>query len=54
MVDKEGGTPERVTFAPGFDGFPVFSPDGEWLVFASNRADAGSGQTNLFLARWVE
>ncbi|UCE84972.1 MAG: M28 family peptidase [Deltaproteobacteria bacterium] len=52
-VGLEGGEPERITFTPEFDGFPMFSPDGRWLVFASNRA-GGRGQTNLFIARWVE
>ena len=54
MVDKRGGDPERITSAPGFDGFPHMSPDGRWLVWASNRADPGSHETNLFIARWVE
>jgi Tol biopolymer transport system component len=52
-VDLHGGAPERITYTPEFDGFPMFSPDGRWLVFASNRA-GGRGQTNLFIARWVE
>ncbi len=54
MVDKRGGEPERITLAPGFDGFPHMSPDGRWLVWASNRSDPGSHETNLFIARWVE
>jgi len=45
--------PERITHTAGFDGFPMFSPDGKYLVFASNRAnEQGSHDTNLFLARW--
>jgi Tol biopolymer transport system component len=54
LVGKDGGEPERVTTAPGFDGFPQFSPDGEWLVWASNRAEPEGRETNIFLARWVE
>ena len=54
MMDKSGGTPERVTTAPGFDGFPHFSPDGRWIVWASNRANPTGHETNLFLARWVD
>ena len=53
-VGDDGRNLERVTTAPGFDGFPVFSPDGEWLVWASNRADLQSHETNLFIAEWVE
>jgi len=45
---------ERITTAPSFDGFPMFSPDGKWLVFASNRANKeGERDTDLYLARWV-
>ncbi len=54
-VNIDGSNLERITYAPGFDGFPMFSPDGQWLVFSSNRATApGQGDTNIFLARWVE
>ncbi|MDY7231671.1 M20/M25/M40 family metallo-hydrolase [Hyalangium rubrum] len=54
-VNIDGSNLERITHAPGFDGFPMFSPDGQWLVFSSNRATApGQGDTNIFLARWVE
>jgi Tol biopolymer transport system component len=54
MIDKRGGAQERVTTAPGFDGFPHFSPDGRWMVWSSNRADPASHETNLFLARWED
>lgn len=48
------GKKTRITTAPGFDGFPMFSPDGRWLVFASNRANqAGQRDTDLYIARWV-
>jgi TolB protein len=52
-VGLQGGDPVPVTRDPTFDGFPMFSPDGEWLVFASNRGAKGRGETNLFLARWL-
>lgn len=54
MVDKRGGEPERITRAPGFDGFPHVSPDGKWIVWSSNRADPASHETNLFVARWKD
>lgn len=51
----EGVPPmERITYYEGFDGFPMFSPDGQYLVFASNRHGNKPGETNLFVARWVE
>ncbi|HEY4121816.1 MAG TPA: hypothetical protein VGM56_28310 [Byssovorax sp.] len=45
---------ERVTFYDGFDAFPMFSPDGAYVVFASNRHGSKPGETNLFVARWAE
>ncbi|MET0593726.1 MAG: M20/M25/M40 family metallo-hydrolase [Polyangiaceae bacterium] len=54
-VDDTGTNLERITSAPGFDGFPMFSPDGKWLAFSSNRATSkGSHDTNVFLASWVD
>jgi len=47
-------TVERITHSPVFEAFPVFSPDGRYLVFASNRAGRKPGDTNLFIAEWVD
>ena len=42
--------PARVTFAEGFDGLPVFAPDGKRLAWTSAR---GRGkQSQLFFADW--
>ncbi len=45
---------ERITFNDTFDGFPMFSPDGKKIVFASNRNAKAQGETNVFIADWVE
>src|SRR5439155_22027462 len=51
LVDAEGKRqPVRVTFTDGFDGLPVFSPDGKQLCWTSGRTPDGKSQ--LFLANW--
>ena len=52
LVGKDGSGLERVTTAPGFDGFPVFSPDGEFVVWASSRDKPEGHEMNLFIAKW--
>ena len=54
LVNLDGTGLERVTFNDTFDGFPMFSPDGKKLVFASNRNDAKPGETNVFIAEWID
>jgi len=54
LVGEDGTGLERITASEGFDGFPMFSPDGKTLAFCSNRHGARRGETNVFLADWVE
>lgn len=54
VVNVDGSGLERITFNESFDGFPMFSPDGKKLVFASNRNAKTRGDTNVFIADWVE
>ena len=54
MIGTDGNGLERITYNSTFDGFPVFSKDGTKLVFASNRNNKVRGETNIFIADWVE
>ncbi|MFV0388192.1 MAG: TolB family protein [Pyrinomonadaceae bacterium] len=54
MVNVDGTELERITTFDSFDGFPMFSPDGKKLVFSSNRNAQKPGDTNVFIADWVE
>ncbi len=42
-IDEDGraGPPERLTTSPGHDMHPRFSPDDEWVLFTSQRAELG-------------
>lgn len=54
MIGVDGHRLERITYAPEFDGFPMFTRDGKKLVFASNRHGSRRGETNIFVADWVD
>ncbi|HZQ68519.1 MAG TPA: hypothetical protein VFA68_08360 [Terriglobales bacterium] len=52
-VDLQGHNLERITYTEGFDGFPMFSPDGTKLVWISGRNAKVPHETNVFIADWV-
>lgn len=55
LIGTDGTGLERVTTHPDFDGFPMFNPaDPRSFVFASNRGGNVEGETNVYLADWVE
>jgi len=54
IVSIDSNELERITFNETFDGFPMFSPDGSQLVFASNRDAAAEGDTNVFIVDWMD
>jgi len=54
MINLDGTGLERITTHPLFDSFPMFSSDGKMLVWASNRNQKQRGDTNIFIADWVD
>ena len=54
IINIDGTGLEQITFNETFDSFPMFSPDGRYLVFASNRQALNEGDTNVFVAEWVD
>ncbi|NOG54413.1 MAG: hypothetical protein HND57_08815 [Planctomycetes bacterium] len=50
-----GTNKTRITHATGFDGLPVFSPDGEWMMWTSQRTDNPKmkGKSQIWAARFV-
>jgi eukaryotic-like serine/threonine-protein kinase len=47
IVDLQRWTFTRLTNYPGYDYYPIWSPDGEWIVFSSDR----DGPPNLYRVR---
>jgi TolB protein len=54
MINVDGSELEQITYNDTFDGFPMFTRDGKHLVFASNRFNKKPGDTNIFIADWIE
>jgi TolB protein len=54
LINIDGTGLEQITFNETFDGFPMFTKDGKQLVFCSNRVNKNEGDTNVFIASWVE
>lgn len=51
LIDREGKSrPVRVTYSEGFDGLPVFSPDGRRLSWTSDRTPGK--RSHIFFAEW--
>lgn len=52
MVAIDGTGLKRLTNNTYFDSFPMFSPDGKYLAFASNRDAENPRATHVFKAEW--
>ncbi|HJZ87164.1 MAG TPA: hypothetical protein VKN99_18450 [Polyangia bacterium] len=51
LMHDDGSRLERVTFQDGFDGLPVFSPDGRKVMWTSTRV---GGESQIFVADWKD
>jgi Tol biopolymer transport system component len=54
LINRDGTGLEQVTFDESFDAFPMFTADGKKIVWASNRNPVTEGNTNIFIADWVD
>ena len=54
LINRDGTGLEQVTFDESFDAFPMFTNDGKQIVWASNRNPVTEGNTNIFIADWVD
>lgn len=54
LINVDGSGLERVTWEEQFDSFPMWTSDGKKLVWASNRNQKQRGDTNIFVADWVD
>jgi Tol biopolymer transport system component len=54
LINIDGTGLERITYNKVFDSFPMFSNDGNKLVFAANRNPAKPRATDIFIADWSE
>jgi TolB protein len=54
LINRDGTGLQQITFDEGFDGFPMFTNDGKKLIWGSNRNGKSEGETNVFIADWVD
>jgi Tol biopolymer transport system component len=53
LINRDGTGLQQITFDENFDGFPMFNADGTKLIWESNRHARQQGETNVFIADWV-
>ena len=51
VMNADGSGKTRITYAPGFDGLPVFSADGKHLMWSGKRT--ADNTTQVFVARFT-
>ena len=51
LIRADGSHPHRITYSPGADVLPVFSPDGKYLMWTSKRSKDQTSQ--VFVAKFM-
>jgi TolB protein len=51
IMDRDGSNLKNLTNHPDFDGYPSWSADGVWILFASNRGGSSFDEFNIYLLR---
>ena len=54
LINRDGTGLQQITFDQNFDGFPMFNADGTKVIWESNRNARVMGETNVFIADWVQ
>jgi Tol biopolymer transport system component len=54
LINRDGTGLQQITFDEAFDGFAMFTADGKKIIWESNRNAKTQGETNVFIADWVE
>ena len=53
MINIDGPGLKKITYNDTFDAFPVFSINGKYLAFSSNRNNGGTRDT-IFISAWSD
>lgn len=51
IMNLDGSDLQNLSDDPAFDGYPSWSADGQWVLFASKREGTGDNEANLFAVR---
>ncbi len=51
VMDRDGSNAINLSKHPDFDGYPSWSPDGRYVLFASNREEESFDEFNIYVVR---